>query len=399
MPEINDLIIDHASDDKATLVACALVSRSFHSRSAMHLFDSVTIVNDDTLLDFHRGAQSSFCRAYVKELTLGRPKLRRHRPHCDCPPPLRVDGEVIFDLIAALPSLRPENVTIEDVFWKPVRLRHRLPLTTTAASPNQLYVMSPATAPCNDMSTIFLAVGPVASEVGKEAKGVCILEVKAVQLLIDPASRNVSGEGEAAASNIVDVVVYVGDLNSLHIPSISGPKDVVNSLAICWKTNINLSLFNGTFPCLCHVEALLNGATSAIECGQKLSLSSYRKLHSVNLWVTLHLRAPPAWQQWQAYLALLLQVPGNQVSKVTVGIILDSDDFDLGAMRQVKTTRWGMLSSILPHVPGLRCVEIAIVAKDDLVRDQIWFGMFEVLRSEVGGPDGIHITAGRAVVV
>lgn len=150
---------------------------------------------------------------------------------------------------------------------------------------------------------------------------------------------------------------------------------------------------------VCHVEILLNDVVSAIECGQKLSLSSYTELHSLNLWVTLHPRAPPAWQQWQAYLALLLQIPGNQVLKIVVGLLFDGDVLDLYILQQAKTTRWGTLSSTLTHFPNLRSVEIAVVAKDELVCDEVWFDVYGKLRGEVGGAGGIRISSGRAVVV
>ena len=250
VPEISDHIIDHASDEKATLAVCALVSRGFYSRSAFHLFKSITIVNDSTLLSFYRGFQSSFCRAYIKALTLGRPKPRRHRPHC--PPPLHIDGGVLFDLIAALENLRPEHVSFGDVLWKPVSLYHRFSTTTAADGPNRVYVLSSIDASREHITSVdssFLAVASHTSEVVKEAGGVDILEVKEIPLLAGPASRGVGGEGEVAVSRTIDMVVHIGDLESLCV-SMSGPRTAVDSLTMRWQKDVDLSLFDGACACL-----------------------------------------------------------------------------------------------------------------------------------------------------
>lgn len=249
MPEVNDLIIDYASDDKATLTTCTLVSKDFYHRSAMHLFSIVSIININTLLDFQRGAESSLCKRYVKKLTFGPLKLRRHRPHCSCPPPLHLDGRVLFDLIAALPSLRLEDVTFEHVLWKPISLHHQRSVGAVADSSNQLYVMSPAVAPLKriaNVSSISLAVSPLASEVGKKTRGVRILEVRSVPSLTGTASRSEGGKVEAATCTAIDAVVHISDLKSLSVPPMSEPSCVVDGLTICWKTDVDLSLFNGT---------------------------------------------------------------------------------------------------------------------------------------------------------
>lgn len=401
MPEVNDLIIDYASDDKATLTTCTLISKDFYHRSALHLFTTITIININTLLDFQHGAESSFCKRYVKQLTLGAPKLCRHRPHCGCPPPLHIDGRILFDLIAALPSLRPENVTFEDVLWKPVFL-HRQPSVGAAAdSSNQLYVISPA-APHKrilDVDSVLLAVAPLASEVGKKATGVRILEVKTVPLLTGTTSRSEGGKVDTATDAAVYAVIHVGDLKSLDVPSVSGASCVVDGLIIRWKTDVDLSLFDGMSPCLRRPGIPLKNAAADAECGRKLALSSYTQLHSVSLWVSIHHRAPPAWQQWQAYLALLLQVPGDQVFKILVGVILDADDLDFNIATQINTTRWGMLSNVLQHFTSLRRVEITVIAKDEMVRSQVWLDVYSGLRGEVGGPGGVRVVSGSPVVV
>ncbi|KAH9888794.1 hypothetical protein C8Q73DRAFT_166288 [Cubamyces lactineus] len=96
-PELVDFIFAYTSYDKATISACALVSRSWRSLCIPHLFSSLTIVRQPDLASFERFLDAKeHVASYVRELEL----RQLESPHA------AVACSVLAALCAKLPGLQ-----------------------------------------------------------------------------------------------------------------------------------------------------------------------------------------------------------------------------------------------------------------------------------------------------
>ena len=128
-----------------------------------------------------------------------------------------------------------------------------------------------------------------------------------------------------------------------------------------------------------------------------LGLTAYRDLQIIKLWLTVHPMAPSVWQQWQAHLRFLRHVPGDVVTEIVVGVLVEDGDPDL--MDRVRATKWKLLSTVLPRFPALRTLKVAVVDRNKAAHAETGFEIYEGLQRIMDGPGGVRVVKGEEFAV